>query len=81
MSTETPLQKATTAWIATVRADERECLLREMLGELPPDAYAAMLTAAGEITLERENGGLEYPPFKVFKAMLRAYAATRGITV
>ena len=80
MSTDTPLQRATAERNSAVRADERERLFREMLGELPHDAYTAMLIAAGAIPLERENGGLEYPPFKVFKAMLRAYAATCGIT-
>lgn len=57
---------------------EREAVYRELM-DLSPEQFEAMLTAAGEIPLERENGGLEYPPFKVFKAMLRAYAKTRNI--
>lgn len=59
---------------------ERAAVYRELLN-LSDDEHTAMLIAAGEIPLERENGGIEYPPFKVFKAMLRAYAKTRGIIV
>lgn len=54
--------------------------IRDML-KPTPEEHTEMLLAAGDIPLERENGGLEYPPFKVFNAMLRAYAQVAGIAV
>lgn len=52
--------------------------------ELMSDDYktnSAMLLAAGKIPLERENGGIEYPPIKVFREMLKANALERGIDI
>ena len=60
--------------------DTRVATLRGLM-KLSHEEYTAMLIAAGEIPLERENGGLEYPPFKVFNAMLRAYAKANDINL
>lgn len=58
----------------------RAAVYRELLSD-DYDACNAMLIAASKIPLERENGGLEYPPIKVFREMLRAQAAIRGVNV
>ena len=63
----------TPAEIDAMIAAERRAIVRGLLNPLPNE-HTVMLIAAGDIPFERENGGLEYPPFKVFNAMLRAYA-------
>ena len=59
-------------------AAARRALVRGMLEPLPNE-HTVMILAASKIPLEHENGGLEYPPFKVFNAMLRAYAQCNEI--
>lgn len=61
----------------TGRSEGRAAAYRDLLGQLSPEQHTAMLMAASSIPLERENGGIEYPPFKVFKVMLAAYVAER----
>ena len=63
----------TPAEIDAMIAAERRAVVSGMLNPLHNE-HVVMLEAAAKIPLERENGGLEYPPFKVFNAMLRAYA-------
>ena len=67
--------------IATALASAEAELLREMMEPKSEPVFTAMLLAAGEVPLEHENGGIEVAPFKIWKAMLRAFAKERGIVL
>lgn len=58
----------------------RAAAYRELISD-DWDSNQAMLTAASKIPLERENGGIEYPPIKVFREMIAAQARVRGVKI
>lgn len=64
--------------MAEITNEHRKAVYLELLSD-DYKTNSAMLIAAGNIPLERENGGIEYPPIKVFREMLIANARERGI--
>lgn len=59
---------------------QREAVYRELISD-DYNINSAMLLAAAKIPPEYENGGVEIPAIKLFRAMVKAAASTRAIVL
>ena len=75
---ETPAEKLYAATFSEGYDAGWAAAIEALLGDQPPERFQAMLDAAAQHRPVYENRSYEIAPFKIMKAMVRAFAENRS---